>query len=276
MQAKDLPFTPYCFPAIVEPIDGNVPFDGQRVRLLYEGGTLQALTWIGLPSKDILTRMAANVTLVELPTPHARYLMMQCAFNPSLPQLNLLHESVCPLPGVVIQTKSLIKQIQNAPLRALVVNALIQREAALAYWITPASLCDHHNYAGGLAKHSLEVATMVSASTRLSDEDRDLGVALALLHDYGKIWCYRNGKYTADHKRGGHDLVGLEKLKTPLEELVATCPATGAKMEELLGALCQRTNKRYPLAIGRIVNAFDQMSWEMTRQPEDDLANIPF
>jgi hypothetical protein len=275
MQAKELPFKPYCFPAIVEPIDDNVPFEGQRVRLLYENGSLEALTWIGIPSKDILTRMTANVTLVELPTRHARYLMMQCAFNPALQQLHLLHESLCPLPGVVVQTKALIDQIRNAPLRALVVNALTQRDAALGYWITPASLCDHHNYPGGLARHSLEVATMVSTSTRLPDEDRDLGVALALLHDYGKIWCYRNGKYTADHKRG-HEVVGLDKLKALLEDLHAACPETGARMEELLGGLCQRTNKRYPLAIGRIVNAFDQMSCEVTRRREAELANAPF
>lgn len=275
MQAKDLPFKPYCFPAIVEPIGGDVPFEGQRVRLLYETGSLEAITWIALPAQQGSSPLAADVTVVELPSRQARYLMMRCDVNATLSAIDLLNDSVCPISGVITQTRSLIAGIKNSALRAMVVSALTMREATLGYWTTPASLCDHHNFPGGLAKHSLEIATMVACSTALPSEDRDIGIALALLHDYGKIWCYRDGKYTAEHKRG-HELVGREKLKSVLDILCAAAPAFGAKMVELLGGPSERANTRYPLAIGKIVKAFDQMSCEMTRSASDELENIPF
>ena len=56
-------------------------------------------------------------------------------------------------------------------------------------------------------------------------------------------------------------------------------PTLAARMVELLGGPSERANTRYPLAIGRIVNAFDQMSCEMTRHRDDDfddLESIPF
>ena len=275
MQAKELPFKPYCFPAIVEPINGDVPFEGQRVRLLYETGSLEAITWVALPAQQGSCTLAADVTVVELPSRQARYLMMRCDANATLSAIDLLHESLCPIPGVVTQTKSLIAGIQNSSLRAMVTSAITLRDAAVGYWTTPASLCDHHHFPGGLAKHSLEIATMVACSTALPSEDRDLGIALALLHDYGKIWCYREGKYTAEQKRG-HELVGREKLKHVLDTLCTAAPTVGAKMVELLGGPSERANTRYPLAIGKIVKAFDQMSCEMTRVVDDDLENIPF
>jgi 23S rRNA maturation-related 3'-5' exoribonuclease YhaM len=175
-----------------------------------------------------------------------------------------MHKSLCPIPGVVEQTKALIQSIGNEPLRAMVLGALAQPEAAIGYWTTPASLHDHHAYDGGLALHSLEVATMVASSVGLPDDDRDLGIALALLHDYGKIWCYRDGAYTNEQRRG-HVRVGFEKLASLVTELHQHDHVIAAKLEELLGGRSQRADRRYPLAVGRIVNAFDQLSCEKTR-----------
>lgn len=275
MQAKELPYKPYYFQAIVEPIDGDVPFEGQRVRLLYETGMLEAITWTALPAHHAASGLTADVTVLELPNRQSRYLLMRCVPNTTLSAIDLIDDHVCPIAGVVTQTKSLIAGIQDSSLRTALISALTQREAALGYWTTPASLCDHHHFPGGLAKHSLEIATMVACSTALPNEDRDIGIAFALLHDYGKIWCYRDGEYTVDQKRG-HELVGREKLKAILDTLLVTSPIAGAKMVELLGGPSDRPNKRYPLAIGKIVKAFDQMSCEMTRVVADDWENMPF
>ena len=175
-----------------------------------------------------------------------------------------MHASLCPIVGVVAQIRELIQGIESWPLRRFVLAALTQPDAATGFWLAPASIGHHHSHPGGLAQHSLEVAVMVANSTALPTSDRDLGIALALLHDYGKIWCYHDGQYTADHKRG-HVLVGLDKLKPLLATLRQQDEEAALKMEELLGGRRERSDHRYPLAIGRIVNAFDQFSCEKAR-----------
>lgn len=276
MKALELPFKPYQFPALIEPIASDGPMNGQRVRLFYSTGWIDALTWTDVPTGDTSMVCAAQVTVVELPTKPARYLLMHCQPLGALASLELVPDNACPLPGVVAQVKALVAGIAFEPLRKLLTQAFLHPDAVMGYWRAPASLSDHHNFIGGLARHSLEVATMVASSSLLSRDDRDLGVVMALLHDYGKIWCYRDGKYTADQKRG-HEAVGLEKLARHLDALCRESPEIGEKMRELLSGLCRRKDKRYPLAIGRVVHAFDQMSCEMTRRAvADELEDAPF
>lgn len=276
MNAMELPFKPYQFPALIEPIASDGPMDGQRVRLYYTTGWIEALTWAALSTQGNSMISAGRVTVLELPTKPARFLLMHCEPDSKLASLDLLPSNLCPLPGVIAQIKSLVAGLACVSLRRMVINALLHPDAVMGYWLTPASLCDHHNFAGGLALHSLEVATMVATSSLLSQDDRDLGTAMAILHDYGKIWCYRDGKYTVDHRRG-HDTVGLEKLTAHLDTLRRENPEVGANMYELLSGRCQRKGQRYPLAIGRVVHAFDQMSCEMTRHVEiQDFEDVPF
>jgi hypothetical protein len=276
MKALEMPFNPYQFPALIEPIASDGPMNGQRVRLYYSTGWIDALTWADLPAGETPTVCAAQVTVVELPTKPARYLLMHCQPQAALASLDLLPDNACPLPGVLTQIKTLVAGIASQALRKMLTHALLHPDAVLGYWRAPASLNDHHNFVGGLARHSLEVATMVASSSLLSKDDLDLGISMALLHDYGKIWCYRDGKYTTDHKRG-HEVVGLEKLAPHLDILRRDNPEIGGHLYELLSGLCQRKDKRYPLAIGRVVHAFDQMSCEMTRRATvSELEDVPF
>lgn len=265
MQPHRFPFKTYQFTAIVETVGAGFSPGSQHVRLLFGSGSLEAHSWLFDPFFSFPAIPTAHVTVIDVPQAEPRYVLVECHFDTSLSAASLLSDDLCSIPGVVTQTKDLIASIQSEPLRQMVLTALTQSDAALGYWTAPASLHDHHSYDGGLAHHSLEMATMVATSTGLPEADRDAGIALALLHDYGKIWCYRNGEYTSAQKRG-HARVGLEKLGHALECLRRACPATAAKMEELLGGPSQRTDRRYPLAVGRVVNGFDQMSCEMERR----------
>lgn len=266
MQAQRFPFKTYEFNALVEVVGDGSPPGSMHVRLVHGSAWLDALTWLFEPFIDELPAIpTAQVVVIEMPQAEPRYVLASCRFDSSLSPGPLLPDELCPIEGVVTQTRELIDSIQPEPLRHMLYAALTQPGAMLGFWTTPASLRDHHSYCGGLSQHSLEVATMVANSSGLTEEDRDAGVALALLHDYGKIWCYRDGEYTSEQKRG-HVRVGLEKLAGPLESLRRACPALAARMSELLGAPVQRSERRYPLAVGRVVNAFDQMSCEMYRR----------
>jgi hypothetical protein len=258
----------YRFPAIVEPLGPGTEPESMRVRLIHDRGSLEALTWAYVPNAPCVPPSAAHVTVMEHPHVAERYLLVASAYDPNLSPAALLHDSLCPISGVVAQTKALIQSITSVPLRTTVLGALAQPDAVTGYWKAPASLQDHHAYDGGLAHHSLEVATMVASSTGLSAEDRDLSIAFALLHDYGKIWCYCDGQYTAAQRRG-HVRVGLEKLEPLLAYLRRGDGRLADTMEELLGGRSQRADRRYPLAIGRVVNAFDQLSCEKTRRSQE-------
>lgn len=201
----------YNFPCIVEITDSTKPRDGLHVSLLSATGMVQAQTWLLDANTSLPTQGTANVTLVEVPKAHTGFVMAACQFDPTLSLTSLIADSLCPIPDVVTQTKELIESIQFEPLRQVVLSALTQPGAALGYWRSPASLGDHHSYPGGLAYHSLEVATMVATSRGLPEGDRDVGIAFSLLHDYGKIWCYQDGKYTRAQKEG-HVSVGFRKL----------------------------------------------------------------
>lgn len=157
-----------------------------------------------------------------------------------------------------------------APLRYCVTRDLLQQDVLHGYWNSPASRRDHHAYPGGLAQHSLEVATMLASASGLPQEDRELGIVFALLHDFGKIWCYDPTAFdTVDPRK--HEAYGLSRLDFDLIYLTRQDPRLGALMRELLGGPRAPREGKYPLAIGRIVRSFDQMSCEKTRRAAREL-----
>ena len=75
----------------------------------------------------------------------------------------------------------------------------------------PASPQGHHAALGGLLKHVLEVAAIGRTIAKVSGGDDDLVLAGALLHDIGKLECYRwNGvfDYTDAGRLFGHVVLG--------------------------------------------------------------------
>lgn len=251
--------------AIVEVFSDDHPHLGKRCRLYSGGGWLDAWTWLDLKRRpDALYR--GQVTTLDVMHKTADLLLLALRESRDAPLSPMLAEDLCPIAGVVTQTARLVDSLDMAPLRRFLGDALVRRDVLHAYWSSPASRRDHHAHPGGLAEHSLEVATMVATATGLPDDDRELGIALALLHDYGKIWCYERWNRAKVDSRE-HEAFGLSQLRRPLDSLCADAPDLGARMEELLGGRRAPRTTPYPLAIGRIVHAFDQMSCEKTRRP---------
>lgn len=250
--------------AIVEVLSDNHPHLGKRCRLYSGGGWLEAWTWLALERHpDALYR--GKVTTLDVMQRTAEVLLLGMRESRDTPLGLMLGDDLCPIAGVVMQTARLIDGLAIAPLRRFLGDALVRRDVLHAYWSSPASRRDHHAYPGGLAEHSLEIATMVATATGLPEDERELGIAMALLHDYGKIWCYeRRNRASVDPRE--HEAFGLSQLRRPLEALNAESPELGARMEELLGGRRAPRANPYPLAIGRIVHAFDQMSCEKTRR----------
>ena len=232
-------------------------------RVLHRNGVLEAWTWLsGLPDR---TPMTGKVTTMEIQCVDTEFLVLDFEPLPDLPLTSALDEQCCPIPGLVQQVSDLVESLRGAALYSFVREALLHPDALLHFWTCPGSRRNHHAYPGGLAEHSLEVATMVASASGLPPDDREVGIVLALLHDYGKLWCYGPGaKRPNSHM---HEQIGYEALVPALERLIKADPEVGEKLAELLGGPKAPRDTPYPLAIGKIVRAFDQMSCEKTRRP---------
>ncbi|ODS63712.1 MAG: hypothetical protein ABS41_05165 [Arenimonas sp. SCN 70-307] len=270
----------HSFPAVVEVLPGHDPDHGLRCRLYHEDGWCEAWTWLSLDTTPPAALHWGTVTAMEVGKRQEDYLLLGLRENVDPPLSQLLPEQLCPLPGVLRQTTRLIDSLQIAPLRYFMTRALLQQDALHGYWNSPASRGNHHGFPGGLALHSLEIATMVASVEKLSLEERELGIVFALLHDYGKIWCYDPIAFDPVDPRD-HEAHGLSRLEFDLIYLTRQDPRLGALMRELLGGPRAPREAKYPLAIGTVVRSFDQMSCEMTRrEPAESRAtfdcDIPF
>jgi hypothetical protein len=254
----------YHHPAIVQVFGTSDSNGALRCTLYHQGGTYDAWTWMEKLSYPPYPVFYGHVSTVEIAARGADYLLLDFTPASNIPFTSLLWDRFCPIDGVVAQSASLIDGLSIPALREFVAGALLRPDALRGYWESPASRRNHHAYPGGLAFHSLEVATMVATSTGLPDVDRELGIVYALLHDYGKIWCY-DPRLEAPVDPRDHEACGREKLAFDLAMLQMFEPDLGARMEELLGGRRVPRTTPYPLAISRVVRAFDQMSCEKTR-----------
>lgn len=248
----------------IEVLDAFSDGLGHYCRLYSQVGLMHAKSWIPIPPSPSGCLTRGKATLLPLDDDRFDHLLMNFTRELDLPVTTLFSSWWCPIEGVHAQTAALIEQIESIPLRRLVGDALLHPHTVRAFWSSPASKAHHHAYPGGLALHSLEVATMAASANLLTAYDRDLAIAFALLHDYGKVWCYANPKGIDSRT---HERIGLQKLGPLLAILHAEAPDIGAALEDLLGGKRASRHGPYPLAIGRVVKAFDQMSCEMAMRP---------
>jgi 3'-5' exoribonuclease len=72
-------------------------------------------------------------------------------------------------------------------LKGFVLDTLSDDTIAFPFVACPASLGFHHNYPGGLLRHSIECAQMVERYQEFAPDKKELGMVAALFHDIGKI-----------------------------------------------------------------------------------------
>lgn len=178
-----------------------------------------------------------------------------------------LADALCPITGTVVRIKELIEEIGTRPLRSFVTDVILRRDVANRFWTMPASARDHHSVPGGLAVHSMEVASDISLHSELSDLEHDLGVAGALLHDIGKVWSYTDAMFLNSASLAmGHELIGLCRLEPELAQLEKLWPDGAYVMRCLLsGNTSVRGNGSRPNALIQRIKACDHRSCERDR-----------
>jgi len=180
----------------------------------------------------------------------------------SLDALSLVPNSLCPVDGIVARTKSLVDSLQVRELHDYVSDVFRLTDVFRYFWTCPASIADHHAHPGGLAVHSLEVATAVSQLKSLDRDDLEIATVYALFHDVGKIWSYEKGTLTAEALELGHEYIGLDRMLPSIRRLRGTWPQGGLILQGLFASVWGRNYKRRGRAIGQIVRSLDAHSAE--------------
>ena len=128
----------------------------------------------------------------------------------------------------------LIKSIQHAPLRALVEGIMTEPDRAALFKAHSAAKQMHHSYMGGLLEHTLNVCQICEfMAPRYKHVNRDLLIAGALLHDFGKIYELSPmpmNDYTDDGQLLGHIIIIVEMVAAQ----VATMPDFPHELASLL------------------------------------------
>ncbi len=149
--------------------------------------------------------------------------------------VRLIPKSICPLPWLLPFLQAIVKRMESAALKDFAMEVLSNDSIAFPFVSCPASLSFHHNYPGGLLRHSIECVQMVSRYREFSQEDKELAMVGALFHDIGKILTM-----TAQMKRTtlgatlDHDKLTLEVLAPYLKRLDERWAAGAAELRYLM------------------------------------------
>ncbi len=173
--------------------------------------------------------------------------------------VRLIPQSICPLPQLLPELQTAISRITLPALRQFVEAVLADDSIAFSFVSAPASLNHHHNYPGGLLKHSLECYQMVERQHGFRRESYELGLISSLFHDIGKVLTLTHNMIrTSLGGSADHDKLTLELLRPYLAQLEQSWPAGAQELRYLLTWKVKRPVPRYNMA--DVVACSDRLS----------------
>ena len=222
--------------------------------------TRRAETWCDPnPEETTLVRKTLLTLAVDACHRHIPWVVMEIDEAPDAFVFDLIPDHFGMDTSIVQRLRRVVAQVKSEPLRDFLSNVFSLSMVYRHFWKCPASQWHHHAYAGGLAIHSIEMAEWMADTPELSGTDRDIGVVFALLHDIGKLWCYGEREFT-HYQDLTHELTGVAKISQPLDALDAAWPHGFVVLTSLLSGLWKSKRDKPLLAIGEIVQRYDQSS----------------
>lgn len=156
---------------------------------------------------------------------------------------------------------NLLNSALSLALRQFLDDVFSDDSTVFNFFGLPASREHHHAYPGGLAEHSLEVATIVFQSLWQCDHDQFwLALVAGLLHDIGKLRTFKNrGGYSNIGFIVPHEQLTLEVLAEPLKQLDNSWPDGAIALRYLLTRSPQ-VEKRPLMTCSVAIEYADKMS----------------
>lgn len=163
--------------------------------------------------------------------------------------VRLIPQSICPHPKLLTELQAALKLITIPDLRSFIGRVLTNDGISFPFVACPASIRHHHNYPGGLLKHSLESFAFIEPQRVFSRESYELGLVAALFHDIGKILTLTpQMKLTALGTCVEHEKLTFEVLGPALQQLTLDWPAGARELRYLLGWKMKSTIPHYNMA----------------------------
>lgn len=248
------------------------------VWMAIESGQLEAVTWLPFHRVEVLAevRVGRAVAIdISDPIKGRGVVLVDWREERGVCVLDQVPECVCPFLGAVKQVVALVRGVESESLRRFVESAFRIPDVFKYFWTCPASIANHHAFAGGLVMHSLEIAVSVSVIEVLKPWERDLAIVYALLHDLGKLWSYEGGTFTPEAAALGHEAIGFNRLLPALKVLRDDSPVLGEHMHDLLLGDWKRDYRHPAAALGGIVRAMDRFSANRSKKnPKRTVASI--
>jgi len=158
--------------------------------------------------------------------------------------INAIASCYCPIPMLLTRLNILIDRIKSNHLKQFLSHVLVNSEVGINYLQCPASLRHHHNYAGGLVEHSIDVAERVIKDSSFSNAERDVAIIASLIHDIGKTKTLApNGTRTSLGMVVDHDELTLEICAQALQRLDDKEPQSAMLLRHVL--TCASPGSRY-------------------------------
>ena len=228
-----------------------------HLRLHQADGTIEAWSWTR-PTPTAEQVLKGTISVIPMDTTEgSTHAVARIDLKADLDVFALIPDAFGRTEGVVYRCRDVADACSTPALRQFLSETFSVPKVFSSFWTSPASK-DHHTFAGGLAEHSIGIAESIRDTPRLGATERDIGMAYALLHRIGQVWC-------SDPEAGhlnplGHELVGLGKLHAPLERLMQSWPDGAIALRSLLAGRWKRQGKNPLLAVGGLVRSYDQSS----------------
>lgn len=238
------------------------------VQLVDRTGGLRAYGWsdkVAIPaplSEGTLVDVEFAIKLVH--GPQGKLYRFDAATNVTAVDLiATLPLHVCPIPGVIDGVYEVVRNLRTPALQRFLAQVFNDYDFCRRYFQVPASFGDHHSEQGGMARHCLDGARLLTSIAGLEDWMRELAVVCFLVHDIGKTWT--NSKLPLHfecYHLVEHDDLSLEILAAALHRLDIDWPHGGIAVRHCL--TCASPGARYgkpaAMPIAEFVRAVDRVS----------------
>ena len=164
-----------------------------------------------------------------------------------------------------------VRQMNEGPLRTLLLSVLEDRSLAEKYKLAPAATSYHHAFLGGLLEH---VSSLISLADAVADHypwlRRDLIVAGLVLHDIGKVEelnFSRGFRYSTRGQLIGHISMALEMVQRKIHQIPDFPASLKDELEHIVishhGKLEFGSPKEPMFAEAMVVSFLDEMDSKM-------------